>query len=200
MFADHLTNPALPDEKKRHYADRIRSQLNQLEQQVRDILIFSKGGVVLDQVVASADLAQRLGDQLRDLCSQHKAECRLDIELPLGAIRCNPELLVSAFNNLVENAIQACRNQKIVPVLTLVIRHSNDTVIEITLMDNGPGIPAALADKILEPFFTTKSTGTGLGLAVVKTIVESHGGSFVIGSRSSGGATAAITLPLLQQI
>ncbi len=200
LFAGHLTNPLLSEEKRAHYAERIRSQLNQLDQQVRDILIFSKGGVVLDQTVSSTQLATRLIHQLEDICAANKAGFQVINALRPGQVRCNPELLVSAFNNLVENAIQAARhNHQQHPYLTLILRNPNGAVLECVLEDNGPGIPAGLEEKILEPFFTTKSTGTGLGLAVVNAIIQSHGGSFVIANREPVGASASITLPVQQQ-
>ena len=199
LYTDNLTNPLLPEEKKQQYAERIRSQLNQLDQQVRDILIFSKGGVVLDQVLPLQVLVDRFCLQLQELCLQHKAECSIVDETGPSLIRCNPDLLVSAFNNLVENAIQACRAQQKTPILTLRLRHPKDTVLECMLEDNGPGVPQGLEQKILEPFYTTKSTGTGLGLAVVNAIVQGHGGSFSIANRQHQGAVVTITLPLQQQ-
>jgi two-component system sensor histidine kinase FlrB len=199
LYADHLKNPALPDEKKRHYVDRIRNQLNQLEQQVRDILIFSKGGVVLDQRVTVEELCRRLQDQLREVCQLHKAECEIDCAVIPGHVRCNPELLLSAFGNLVENSIQACRQHKIAPQLRFAMRQSKDALLEIRLIDNGLGIPAGFEQKILEPFFTTKSTGTGLGLAVVNAIVQGHGGTFAISNQPPGGASAIMLLPMMPQ-
>lgn len=199
LYVDHLKNPALPDEKKRHYVDRIRNQLNQLEQQVRDILIFSKGGVVLDQRVTVGTLCRRLQEQLREVCQLHKAEFEVESAVIPGHVRCNPELLISAFGNLVENSIQACRQHKIAPLLRLEMCQSKESLLEIRLTDNGPGIPAGFEQKILEPFFTTKSTGTGLGLAVVNAIVQGHGGTFAISNKPSGGASAIMLLPMMPQ-
>lgn len=199
LYVDHLNNPALSDDKKNHYIDRIRHQLNQLEQQVRDILIFSKGGVVLDQQMMVEALCQRLQDQLRELCLLHKADVLVNTAVIPGWVRCNPELLLSAFGNLVENSIHACRQINVVPQLQLDIELRKDFLMEIRLIDNGPGIPAGLEHKILEPFFTTKSTGTGLGLAVVNAIVLEHGGNFAICNQANGGVSATITLPLMRQ-
>ncbi len=199
LYADHLNNPALPEEKKRHYVDRIRKQLNQLEQQVRDILIFSKGGVVLDKTIPVEVLVQRLGQSLRDLCQLHKSDFVMDETAISGLVRCNPELLASAFGNLVENAIHACRQGRVAPELHLHVSHHTDSMLEIRLVDNGPGSPLGLEQKILEPFYTTKSTGTGLGLAVVNVIVQGHGGSFSLENLPAGGAVATLSLPLMSQ-
>jgi signal transduction histidine kinase len=66
---------------------------------------------------------------------------------------------------------------------------------EIVVQDTGPGIPKDVVDKIFQPFFTTKATGTGLGLAVVRRIVEGHGGSIEL-SRLNPGAEFKLRLPL----
>lgn len=197
LYAEHLDNPALTSEKKQHYAQRIRCQLGQLEQQIRDILIFSKGGILLDKMVSADGMVEQLEQVMVDLCQLYKAECDIKPLQVNGMIRCNPDLLASAFGNLVENAIQACIQKKIRPVICLHVCQPNESVLQISLHDNGPGIPAGSEEKILEPFFTTKSTGTGLGLAVVAAIVQSHGGSFSIANSPEGGAVASLRLPVL---
>jgi len=66
------------------------------------------------------------------------------------------------------------------------------------VQDSGPGIPPDMVDKIFKPFFTTKATGTGLGLAVVRRIVENHGGTIELG-RLRPGAEFRLRLPLEAQ-
>lgn len=199
LFAEHLNNPALADERKIRYAQRIRNQLSQLDQHVRDMLIFSRGGIVLDQVLPVDTLAQRLQQQLEELCEQHQASCIVELEAGQRSLRCNPDLFTSAFANLVENALQACRGSATAPCLQLSIRATSDVLLEIVLSDNGPGIPQGLEQKIMEPFYTTKSTGTGLGLAVVNAIVQGHGGNFAMINQAHGGAVATVTLPMMPQ-
>ncbi|MCM8759989.1 MAG: HAMP domain-containing histidine kinase, partial [Candidatus Omnitrophica bacterium] len=72
--------------------------------------------------------------------------------------------------------------------------------ISIKIADTGPGIPEENLDKIFEPFFTTdKKKGTGIGLALTKKIVESHGGSIKVESKLGSGAIFTIELPVLKQ-
>jgi signal transduction histidine kinase len=65
---------------------------------------------------------------------------------------------------------------------------ATESGFELTVSDNGPGIPAELADRIFEPFVSGKSTGTGLGLALVHRIVENHGGTVSLETSSPQGA------------
>ena len=67
-------------------------------------------------------------------------------------------------------------------------------VVRITVEDDGPGVPDHLMDKVFNPFFTTKDTGAGLGLAIVHRIAEENGGSVAVSNRPSGGARFTLTL------
>ena len=73
---------------------------------------------------------------------------------------------------------------------------SRATVSKISVNDNGPGIAPALRERVFRPFFTTKRSGTGLGLALVQKIIVFHNGRVAIGTSPFGGASLIITLPL----
>ncbi len=69
----------------------------------------------------------------------------------------------------------------------------------VTVSDTGPGIVAGAEETVFEPFYTTKKDGMGMGLSIVRTIVESHGGAITAGNRDGGGAVFEFTLPLLAE-
>jgi two-component system nitrogen regulation sensor histidine kinase GlnL len=69
-------------------------------------------------------------------------------------------------------------------------------MIEVTVSDTGPGIPAEVIDRIFSPFFTTKPQGSGLGLAIVRKIVDAHDGRIDVGARPGGGTVFRVTLPV----
>ena len=95
--------------------------------------------------------------------------------------------------NLVLNAIQAT------PAGGSVRRRgamSTDGDLCICVDDSGPGVPPELRNRIFEPFFTTKDAGTGLGLPLVHSIVQQHGGTITIETSPSGGARFHLRLPL----
>jgi two-component system sensor histidine kinase DctS len=100
--------------------------------------------------------------------------------------------------NLVRNAIEAiaaadARERRV--VLSAV--HSDDAMIEIQVRDTGPGLSAASAEKVFEPFYTTKNEGIGIGLALSRSIVDAHGGR-LWADASSPGAVFRLTLPIAE--
>ena len=72
---------------------------------------------------------------------------------------------------------------------------NSERQVEIEVCDNGPGVPAALAARLFEPFFTTKTDGTGLGLAMSRTIAEAHGGTLTYRANTPNGACFLMRLP-----
>ena len=99
--------------------------------------------------------------------------------------------LVQMLTNVIDNAYQAMPDGG-----SLRIAGSrNDGVVEITMEDTGVGIDPTVADRLTEPFFTTKPVGTGLGLAIVQRFANGHGGTVMIESGVVSGARVTIRLP-----
>jgi signal transduction histidine kinase len=73
---------------------------------------------------------------------------------------------------------------------------ADDHIVTVNFDDQGQGIDDQVLEKIWDPFFTTKEMGTGLGLGIVKNIIESHGGSIQILNREQGGARVTVELPV----
>ena len=112
----------------------------------------------------------------------------------LPEIVADTAMLYQAFLNILINAMQAMPDGGDVKIEV----DSTDKSVQITFLDNGAGIPHDVLEKIWEPFFTTKDFGTGLGLGIVKNIVESHGGNIQMGNRPEGGASVFIEFPVKQ--
>jgi signal transduction histidine kinase len=100
---------------------------------------------------------------------------------------------VRVFNNLIKNAVQSIAPDTEGQIAVRIMDHSNQVKIEIE--DNGQGIEEEMRSKIFVPYFTTKGTGTGLGLAMVKQIIENHGGSIYFDSEIGKGTCFTIMLP-----
>ena len=114
-----------------------------------------------------------------------------------GQVDGDDVLLRQAFSNLVRNALEACRGAGVAP---RVVVHGavldRDETAEVTVSDNGPGLPEADRDRLFQPFFTTRADGTGLGLALVQKFVVTHNGQVRAGNGAHGGAVFTVHLPL----
>jgi two-component system sensor histidine kinase HydH len=106
-------------------------------------------------------------------------------------VRANAPSLVSAVLNLATNALQAATSDL---DLELLGRRGGANRAQIVVSDNGPGIPPQIRGRIFEPFFTTRARGNGIGLAIVKSVIEAHQGSVSL-AESGVGATFVIDLP-----
>ena len=104
-------------------------------------------------------------------------------------IKCDPRKIEGVLSNLLNNAVQAVDGQGEVNVTTSV----DSNILTVNISDSGPGIPEKNLEKVFEPMFTTKTTGTGLGLVICKSIVEQHGGTISVSNKPT---TFTITLPM----
>lgn len=120
----------------------------------------------------------------------------LDLEAGLPPVAGDAALLRQLLHNLLKNADEA-----LAEVANPQVRVSTRRVqagVELCVADNGPGFPAELFNRLFEPYATTKAKGTGLGLAVVRKIVEEHHGVIEVRNMDGGGAQVCVTLPLLE--
>jgi two-component system, NtrC family, sensor histidine kinase HydH len=113
----------------------------------------------------------------------------------LPVILADAEMLYQSFLNILINAMQAMPDGGSIGLEI----SSNNHFITIHFDDEGQGIPVDKLEKIWDPFFTTKEKGTGLGLGIVKNIIESHGGSIQVDNRPERGARVTIELPIQHQ-
>jgi two-component system sensor histidine kinase FlrB len=170
-------------------AEKTVGSLKQLDKLVNDMLAFAHGGATREAVSVSAlleQVAQWLRPALRD-----GVRLTIRTQAPDLMVRANAPSLVSAVLNLATNALQAAA----APLnLELLARRSAAGRAQILVSDNGPGVPAAIRERIFEPFFTTRTRGNGIGLSIVKSVVEAHDGSVHLAD-SACGATFVIELP-----
>jgi signal transduction histidine kinase len=111
----------------------------------------------------------------------------------LPEIQADSDMLYQAFLNIFMNAIQAMPEGGKIQVSI----QSADSIITVCIEDEGSGVPDDLLERVWDPFFTTKEKGTGLGLGIVKNIIESHNGSIRVKNRKEGpGVRVIIELPI----
>jgi signal transduction histidine kinase len=106
----------------------------------------------------------------------------------------DPELLRQSFLNLLKNAAQAVDPEKGVITISMTRKKSQKSVV-VKIRDNGGGIPEHLHRKLFNPFFTTKTRGTGLGLPIARKNVELHNGTITFQSSPETGTTFIVEIP-----
>ena len=187
LYASQLDSPELFDREE--VASKIVGRLQDLAAMMDDMLRYAAGAKNSDETVNVADLLQDVADAIGPQFDSTD-QLSVEIENPQLTINVNVTALKGALLNLVSNAIQASGN---CPQVELGAVCSKGQVC-LTVTDNGDGIDDDIRSRIFEPFFTTRPQGTGLGLAVVRSVAEAHGGE-VLADSGPHGTTFAICIP-----
>jgi two-component system sensor histidine kinase FlrB len=190
LYASHLTEQQLPVETQQRFAGRLKERLHELEHQVRDMLVFARGELPLTERLTPDVLMQSL--QAAALTHVQDLPIRWQCDSHAGELLCNRDTLVGALLNLIENAIQASAGEARLKVHC----YTRGNTLRLCISDSGSGIEPTVLARLGEPFFTTKVTGTGLGLTVVKAVARAHQGELTLRSRVGRGTCAQVSLPL----
>src|SRR5262245_52638746 len=190
-----LLDPAALPSQYRPYVEGIRQETDAMGQVVTNFLNFARPTQLSLATHDLAAVVERAADDLRHDVQQAGGEIVVTGEF--GRVDADDVLLRQAFSNLLRNAIEACQPANVAPRVRVEgVVETAQGLTRVSVHDNGPGIAPEARDRIFRPFFTTKKTGTGLGLALVLKIVVTHNGRVVAGSSPSGGACFQVTLPL----
>jgi signal transduction histidine kinase len=162
---------------------------------VNDLLNFARPA---DPNVSQEDANEIVDGVVRILETQAREtgvqiNRRLSSELP--KIFVDKEQIKQVCMNVLLNALQAIKGEGCVEITTRpFVRNDFETFVQIEIRDNGIGIPEAQLENIFQPFFTTKSDGSGLGLSISRQIVQDHGGYVLVESKVGEGTTFLINL------
>jgi two-component system, sensor histidine kinase FlrB len=189
LYASQMSLPGRNPADLARCAERTAGSLKQLDKLVNDMLAFAHGGAAREVVSVSA-LLEQVAQWLRPAL-RRGVRLTIRTQAPDLMVRANAPSLVSAVLNLATNALQAATAEL---DLELLARRSAEGRAQIVVSDNGPGVPAHIRNRIFEPFFTTRARGNGIGLAIVKSVVEAHQGGVSLAD-APGGATFIIDLP-----
>ncbi len=191
LYIAQLTTPRGADAERVRIAEKIRERLRHLERLVSDMLVFARGGASVTAPLALAEVLRGFEQAVEAPLAEHG--CTLTVTGDAsGTLYANRDALLGALLNLAMNAMQACgRGGRL--ALHSVVRAGE---VELTLADNGPGMSAEVAARVFEPFFTTRTDGTGLGLAVVQAVVRAHHGDITLHSQPGAGTRFVLRLPL----
>jgi two-component system sensor histidine kinase HydH len=171
--------------RERAKADRIVLEAERLEALSGDLLDFSRGGPIERREVDPVAVLHAAAE------SVDAARIRLAPEAAPGRSRLDPDRIRQALTNLLLNAIQASPPGAVVEA---AVSREKGTLV-FTVRDHGAGIRPEDRERLFEPFYTTRASGTGLGLAVAQRIAQMHGGTITAANDPGGGAVFRIALP-----
>ena len=215
-LAHEIKNPLTPIQLS---TERIRRRyLDKIEKDDREILdratrtIAQQVESMKSMVNAFSDYAQPvisrprrldINTLIRDITELHVAHLTrirflFDLADDLPQIMTDPAGIRQVLNNLIINASDALGDKGGELKLSTRIDHAKDNLLVLELQDNGPGFPAKLLDRIFEPYVTTKTSGSGLGLPISRRIIEENGGTMRATNLPKGGAVVIIHLPVAQ--
>jgi two-component system, sensor histidine kinase FlrB len=208
LYSSQITSSRLDVEKQQRFQTNLQHSLHQLQRQVSDMLLFASGGVSTKERFSLASLVHQLETDIATSSINDQGELVLkydfdEHQLNQMTLFGNCQALLGAINNLIDNAFHACRANRSkgrdISIEVEVSLNADAQKLLIKVTDNGSGIALSDLSKVFEPFYTSKARGTGLGLAVAKTVVSSFNGTIEISSVQGSGTQMNINLPIRAQ-
>jgi hypothetical protein len=194
-----ITKEFPQDHPDREVLEDLRQEVRRIEKTLNDLLIYARPK---PPQFGRADLKEAVARTLQ-LARQQTGDKRVDfsIQIPptLPPFLADSEQLHQVLLNLVLNGIQAIESEGKIDIEAAArdtAGPGNSAYLEISVSDNGPGIPPEHLERIFRPFYTTKRGGTGLGLSLCRRIIVAHGGTLNVESQLKRGSRFTIRLPL----
>lgn len=194
-YSQFLLAQSLPAEAHRDLL-RVHEEALRTARVAQNLLRFSRGGRGERALMRPDDLVARCAELKRRDFALRSIRLLMDVSPDLPAIEGDEALLSQVMINLLTNAQQGISAMRDHGQVTIRARATRRRVV-IEVADDGPGIPEHLRERVFEPFFTSRSdgSGTGLGLTLCREILHDHGGEIRIAQRGPPGATLRISLP-----
>lgn len=191
LYAANLGNANLQAPARKRFQEKLMSRLEALEAQVSDILMFARSNEQTAKPTEANIVVDSAANNVTAVLTKGEASLDVQIEDEGLVVMCNPTALTGALSNLIANAVEAGGHN-----IILNLSKNGDKVV-FAVANDGPRIPEELREKIFEPFYTSKPSGTGLGLAVVTAVTKVHQGILRLDSWDDTFATVfEMSLPI----
>ena len=185
-----------PDlDEARDAASRMAKDATRAAEIIARVRLIFKKGVAKRELVDVNELIQEMIILLRNEISRHSISVRTDLAEALPQIMGDRVQLQQVMMNLIMNSIDAMKDVEGTRELIINSQRTENEQLVVSVDDTGLGLPAQQADRIFDAFFSTKAHGTGMGLRISRSIVESHGGRLWAADNSPRGASFHLTLP-----
>src|SRR3977135_552016 len=185
-----------PDlEEARDAALRMAKDATRAAEIIARVRLIFKKGVAQRELVDVNELIREMIILLRNEISRHSISVRTELAETLPQVMGDRVQLQQVMMNLIMNSIDAMKDADGSRELTINSRSSGSEQVMVSVSDTGVGLPSPQAEQIFNAFFSTKAHGTGMGLRISRSIVESHGGRLWAADNSTRGASFHLTLP-----
>ena len=191
-FARALVRNLDQDDPNHRYAGIITEEVSRMETIIHDLLDFIRPQKPQRKVVVVDDLVTATVERFGGEIQAKGIELALDLQAGGAKVSCNPIEIQQVLQNFLVNAMQVMPEGGSIEVRTRQVTGG----VQVEVCDTGPGIAENMSDKLFAPFFTTKPTGSGLGLTICQQIIKSHGGVVGVRNRTEKGAGFSFILPL----
>lgn len=195
-----LDRSALEPDELKTILSKINAQAKRAGQVIHGLRSFVKERNVERRPI---DVKQLLADvmMLAEMDTRsHGMGLTLEAETVLPRVQADPIQLQQVLLNLIRNAVDAMKDTaQREKVIVMSARATSDDEVELTVIDNGPGVALEHRPQLLNPFFTTKEDGLGIGLSFSRSIVEAHGGRLRFDDNPDGGTAFHVTLPTVPE-
>jgi two-component system, sensor histidine kinase FlrB len=193
LYVSNLGVGKLDNERRKRFTKKTMSALQHLEILVEEMLLFARGDRLNTRPVNIVNV-------INDFIEQQHAElenCNLKITFNNKISDVQVNLSCDAFKSVLQNIFNnACQAGGDDINLNIDLQHNQSDQIQLKITDDGPGIPDSIKPRIFEPFITTRTRGTGLGLAVVDAVIRAHKGTVTVEDATEAGTCFIICLPL----
>ncbi len=201
LLEDELEGSGAPEEAIAPTLAAIREEIERLNQIIHNYLSLSKVAAHVPEVLDLGAVVTEFVEEWEQSAAERDVELKVRVHDGELAVSADPNQVRRVLVNLVENAFDALEIQgeggerpRGGGIVTLAVRPLSRSV-KLVVKDNGPGIPDDVRERVFEPFFTSKSQGSGLGLYLVREIVLSHGGAITLASTGGRGTSVAMHWP-----
>lgn len=177
--------------------DILDEETDRLNRLMHDLLAYARPVAPQLGSVPVEDLLRRSVERaFGGVTAPRGLEVTLEVAADTPHVEADPDLLIQAFVNIIENALQAMPDGGTLLLRSRLAARSGRPTVAIDISDTGEGMDTIVRTKARNPFFTTRPTGTGLGLAIVERVIRNHGGQIEIASGHGQGTTVSVYLPL----
>jgi len=191
-FARTLVRSLGADDPNREFARIISDEVGRMERIIHDLLDFIRPRKQMRKPVHLDELLKETINSFQVELEENKIELKLELEARKTALNAHPGEIQQVLQNFIINAIQMMPGGGTMKARTRVIEGG----IKVSILDSGPGFAKEISEKLFSPFFSTKTTGSGLGLTICSQIIKSHGGVIGAENTENSGAEFFFILPL----